>query len=83
MKSIIINTSENATKWQVFTEKNWHGATVMLREGRRYATLDAMGLGNLVKSVRKFAAGQTVRFIFDYGLMHVIKQTEIARYMYV
>lgn len=47
-------------------------------EIRNFSPLDDMGLhGNPVKSVRKFAAGQTVRFIFDYGLMHVIKPTEI------
>lgn len=51
VNSVAIN--ENA-KWQVFTKVGYHGATVVLDPGRRYTSLDAMGLGNPVKSLRKF-----------------------------
>jgi len=51
VKSIILK--ENSKKWQVFTQAGFHGAKVILEPGRRYASLDAMGLGNAVKSMRR------------------------------
>lgn len=53
---------ENAKKWQVFTEVGYHGAKVTLDPGRCYTSLDAMGLGNTVKSVRRLAA-QKIKFV--------------------
>ena len=54
---------ENAKKLEVFTEKGYHGAKVTLVPGRRYTSLDAMGLGNSVKSIRRFAA-EKVKFVW-------------------
>ena len=53
---------ENAEKSQVFTEKDYHGTKVFLVPGRRYTSLDAMGLENPVKSMRRFAADK-VKFV--------------------
>ena len=53
---------ENAKKWQVFTKVGYHGAKVFLDPGRRYASLDAMGLANPVKSMRRFPA-EKVKFV--------------------
>lgn len=52
VKSIIF--LENAKEWQVFTSLGYHGAKVILQPGRRYRDLDAMGLVNPVKSMRRF-----------------------------
>lgn len=51
VNSVVIN--ENAKKWQVFTKVGYHGAIDILEPGRRYTSLDTMGLGNPVKSLRK------------------------------
>ena len=53
---------ENAKKLEVFTEKSYHGAKVTLDPGRRYTSLNAMGLENPVKSMRKFPA-EKVKFV--------------------
>ncbi|XP_073252314.1 development-specific protein S-like isoform X1 [Porites lutea] len=45
---------ENAEKMQVFTKISFHGAHVTLHPGRRYSSLDAMGLVNPVVSLRIF-----------------------------
>lgn len=42
---------EDATKLQVFTKVGYHGAQVTLHPGRRYSSLDAMGLVNPVMSI--------------------------------
>lgn len=49
-----IALEDNATKWQVFSHAGYHGASVTLVPGRRYSSLNAMGLQNPVKSLRKF-----------------------------
>ena len=60
VSSIILK--ENATKWQVFTQLGYHGAKVSLDPGRRYKNLDDMGLGNTVKSIRRFVP-EKVKFL--------------------
>ena len=45
---------ENAEKMQVFTKVGFNGAHVTLQPGRRYSSLDAMGLVNPVVSLRMF-----------------------------
>ena len=45
---------EQSEKWQVFAEVNYQGAKVLLEPGRNYTSLDAMGLGSAVKSLKKF-----------------------------
>lgn len=52
VRSIILE--ENAPKMHVFTRVGYHGAHVTLEPGRRYPSLDAMGLENPVLSFRKF-----------------------------
>ena len=58
-----ITSEENATRCQVFTQVGYQGASVTLKPGRRYLTLDAMGLGNPVMSLRKFYKVISDRFI--------------------
>ncbi|XP_068669913.1 uncharacterized protein [Montipora foliosa] len=53
-RSVILK--ENAKKWLVFTKVNFHGAEVALEPDRRYTSLDSMGLGNPIKSMRIFPA---------------------------
>lgn len=48
---------ENAKKWQVFTQVSYQGANTKLMPGRHYTSLDAMGLGNPVQSMKRFSAG--------------------------
>ena len=50
----------NAEKWQVFTQVGYHGAKVILEPGRRYTSLDAMGLENPVKSMRRFIVTKVI-----------------------
>ena len=45
---------EQSEKWQVFAEVNYQGAKVLLEPGRTYTSLNAMGLGSAVKSLKKF-----------------------------
>ena len=45
---------ENAEKMQVFAKRGFRGAHVTLHPGRRYSSLDAMGLVNPVCSLRMF-----------------------------
>ena len=52
VRSIILE--KNVQRWQVFTEKEFHGAQNTLDPGRVYKTLDDMGLGSPVLSLRKF-----------------------------
>ena len=49
---------ENTKKWQVFTKVSYLGAKVTLKPGRRYTSLDSMGLGNYVKSMRRLPANK-------------------------
>lgn len=56
-RSVILK--ENAKKWLVFTKVNFHGAEVALEPDRRYTSLDSMGLGNPIKSMRIFPAPKT------------------------
>lgn len=52
VSSIILK--ENAKKWQVFTKKGYNGAHVTLQPGRRYSSLDDIGLENPIISLRTF-----------------------------
>ena len=56
-KSIIVE--ETAMKWQVFTQVGYQGASVTLDPGRHYTSLDAMGLGIPVKSMKRFSGDNT------------------------
>lgn len=47
---------ENAEKRQVFTQMSYQGANTILMPGRHYTSLDAMGLGNPVQSMKRFSA---------------------------
>ena len=49
--SIIVQ--ENAGRWRAFTEVTYQGAYAILEPGKRYESLEEMGLGNPVKSFRK------------------------------
>ena len=52
VSSIILK--ENAKKWQVFTKVGYNGAHVTLQPGRRYSSLDDIGLENPIISLRTF-----------------------------
>ena len=56
-KSIIVE--QTAMKWQVFTQVGYQGVSVTLVPGRRYTSLDAMGLGISVKSMKRFSGDNT------------------------
>ena len=49
--SIIVQ--ENAGRWRAFTGETYKGAFTILEPGKRYKSLEEMGLGNPVKSFRK------------------------------
>ena len=49
--SIILQ--ENAGRWRAFTGETYKGAFTILEPGKRYKSLEEMGLGNPVKSFRK------------------------------
>lgn len=49
--SIIVQ--ESAGRWRAFTEVTYQGAYAILEPGKRYKSLEEMGLGNPVKSFRK------------------------------
>lgn len=46
-------------KWQVFTQVGYQGVSVTLYPGRHYTSLDAMGLGSPVKSMKRFSGDNT------------------------
>lgn len=66
MQSIVLK--EIAPKMQVFTRVGYHGAHVILEPGRRYSSLDAMGLENPVMSLRKFSKVSKVIYDLFIGL---------------
>lgn len=45
----------NASKWDVFTEVNYHGVRKTLYPGKNYKTVQSMGLASPVYSMRKMA----------------------------
>lgn len=48
-----IKIGANAGKWQVFTEKGYHGPHQTLRPGKEYPTLQSMNISAPVYSLRK------------------------------
>ena len=57
VSSIVVE--ETAKKWQVFTQVGYRGVSAPLEPGRHYSSLDAMGLGIPVKSMKRFAGDNT------------------------
>ena len=57
-RSIVVE--ETAKKWQVFTQVRYQGVSATLEPGRHYSSLDAMGLGIPVNSMKRFAGDTDV-----------------------